>query len=247
MQIYWLARNAGGVPPEDAWLSGRERSVLAGLRIPKRRADWRLGRWTAKLAIAAHRGLAPLTETLAAIEVRPAPSGAPTAFVHGAPSGLALSLSHSHGIGFCALAAAGTALGCDVERVEPRSPEFLADFFTGAEQEFIERAPAADGPRLSTLLWSAKESALKALECGLRADTRSVAALLLDLFVVLPAGGWRRLTVRSGGGRAFHGWWQECGGSVFTLVGSPPPEQPISLKIDAGREADSSERSPLHS
>jgi 4'-phosphopantetheinyl transferase len=236
VQIYWLARYGTGVPPDDAWLSGRERTVLACLRIPKRRADWRLGRWTAKLAIAAHRRLAPLTETLAAIEVRPASSGAPAAFVHGEPAGLALSLSHSHGIGFCALAAAGTALGCDVERVEPRSPAFLADFFTTAEQEFIERAPTADRPRVSTLLWSAKESALKALECGLRADTRSVAALP-DLSAVLPAGEWRGLITRLCEGRVFHGWWRECGGSVFTLLGSPPPEEPIALETNNGGES----------
>jgi 4'-phosphopantetheinyl transferase len=233
VEVYWLARNASGVPPDDAWLSERERSVLAGMRIPKRRADWRLGRWTAKLAIAAHRGLAPRAETLAAIEVRPALSGVPVAFVQGEPAALVMSLSHSHGIGFCALAPAGAELGCDVERVEARSPAFLGEFFTGAEQEFVRRAPAQDRPSLSTLLWSAKESALKALKCGLRADTRSVAAVP-DLGPVLQAGAWLSLTVRHGHGRAFHGWWRESGDLVFTLVADPRPEEPVALRTYAG-------------
>ena len=36
------------VPADDEWLTGAEHDVLAGLTMAKRRADWRLGRWTAK-------------------------------------------------------------------------------------------------------------------------------------------------------------------------------------------------------
>ena len=53
----WLTTSAPEVPPGDAWLSARERAVLAGLRLAKRRDDWRLGRWTAKTAVAAWLGV----------------------------------------------------------------------------------------------------------------------------------------------------------------------------------------------
>ena len=46
----WLTACAADVPAGDAWLSAAERHVQSGLRIEKRRADWRLGRWTAKQA-----------------------------------------------------------------------------------------------------------------------------------------------------------------------------------------------------
>ena len=49
----WLTSSAAEVSPGDAWLSTRERAVLAGLRLAKRRDDWRLGRWTSKAAVAA--------------------------------------------------------------------------------------------------------------------------------------------------------------------------------------------------
>lgn len=236
LQVYWLAQDAAGVPPGDDWLSGSEIRVLARLHVPKRRADWRLGRWTAKHAIAAYRGLAPLPEALAAMEVRPAPSGAPEALIDGHPAGLTLSLSHSHGIGFCALAAGRAELGCDVEQVAPRSAAFLSDYFTAEEQDGLERAPAGEQARLSTLLWSAKESALKALGCGLRADTRSVAAVPGEALPGRPAG-WTQLDVRADGGRAFEGWWRETGAFVWTLVSFPPPMPPIALSVPAATAA----------
>ena len=64
------------------------------------------------------------------------------------------------------------ALGCDLEVIEPRSEEFVADYFTTEEQKMVSQAPIADRSKLLALLWSAKESALKALREGLRFDTR---------------------------------------------------------------------------
>ena len=74
--------------------------------------------------------------------MRPAPSGAPEAFIAGRPRRMSsLSLSHSDGTAFCALAAAGASLGCDVEKVEPHSAAFLADYFTAEEQDLVARQP----------------------------------------------------------------------------------------------------------
>lgn len=51
--IIWILATAGEVPDGDGWLSGPERRDQAGLRVPKRRAEWRLGRWAAKRALMA--------------------------------------------------------------------------------------------------------------------------------------------------------------------------------------------------
>ena len=78
------------------------------------------------------------------------------------------------------MAAADGVLGCDLEVIEPHSDAFITDFFTAEEQALITKASAEDRFLVATLLWSAKESALKALHAGLRLGTLSVA--------VIPAG-----------------------------------------------------------
>lgn len=217
MEIYWLEQQRAETAGGNRWLSEDERALLARLRIPKRREDWRLGRWTAKLAVARFLHLPEDAAALAAIEVRPAPSGAPRVFVDGKPAGVSLSLSHSAGVGFCALGRAGTALGCDLEKITPHSPAFLADFFTPRERHLVAGCPAPHRDALLTLLWSGKESVLKVLECGLRLDTRSVA--------VHPGerprfedDAWQFFRACLHGDRQFQGWWRADGGLVRTLV-----------------------------
>src|SRR3954470_9820231 len=75
----WLTLSRADVPPGDAWLGERERATLAALRVPKRRADWRLGRWTAKAALAAWLGRDGVE-----IAVLAAAGGAPGAGLGGA-------------------------------------------------------------------------------------------------------------------------------------------------------------------
>jgi 4'-phosphopantetheinyl transferase len=119
---------------------------------------------------------------------------------------------------------AGAALGCDLELVEPRSDAFAADYFTAEEQSLAARA-GPDRHRLLTLLWSGKESALKALGEGLRLDTRCVE--------VRPSRGdaiWQPMQVARSNGEILHGWWQQSGGVVRTLVCSPATGPPKGLK-----------------
>src|SRR4051812_33092180 len=87
--------------------------------------------------------------------------------------------------------------------------------------------------RILALLWSGKESALKALRAGLRLDTRSV--IVLPCIASVNRTGWNQLRVRySGGrcseGRVFHGYWQNAKSVVRTVVAAPPPDPPISLR-----------------
>ena len=182
MDVYWLERSAADLPAQNDWLSASDRTRLDGMRFAKRREDWRLGRWTAKLAVAAYLNLPTAHQALAKIEVLPAPSGAPEVFLANQPAGITISLSHRDGTAICAVADSGVALGCDLEIVEPRSDAFVSDYFTPEEQALVAKAHPADRFLLLALLWSTKESALKALRTGLRLDTRSVVVNLVDGF-----------------------------------------------------------------
>ncbi|MDR3739316.1 MAG: 4'-phosphopantetheinyl transferase superfamily protein [Terracidiphilus sp.] len=217
MCIYWFEQSESDVPFGDEWLSGSERARLDTLRVPKRRADWRLGRWTAKCGVSGYLHLPRDPEALAAVEVRPAISGAPEIFLHGEPAPVALSLSHSRGTGLCTIAPASAEVGCDLEAIEPRSPAFRSDYFTSEELDLIERTPPSDRDRMVTLLWSAKESTLKALRCGLRSDTRAVNASPQD-FLQAPDEEWHRLCAGHIGGRTFDGWWRDSDGLIRTVV-----------------------------
>ena len=231
MDICWLEQNERDVPRGDAWLSASERARLDGLLVPKRRADWRLGRWTAKCAVSGYLKLPGDPEALAETELRPAPSGAPRVFLHGEPAPVALSLSHSGCTGFCAIAPSGSEVGCDLETVEPRSLAFLADYFTNEERELVAQTEIANRDRVLTLLWSAKESALKALRRGLRLDTRSVNADPSN-FPQTRDEEWRRVRVAHLGGRTFHGWWRQSRDLVYTVVADPPPRRLVALQLD---------------
>ena len=252
MDIRWLEQNEADVPAENDWLSASEAIRLHGMRFAKRRADWRLGRWTAKRAVAVYLDMSLHPAALSAIEIRPAPSGAPEVFIASRPAAITISISHRDGTAACALAPIGAALGCDLETIEARSDAFVADYFTPEEQALVARVAAAERPRLATLLWSGKESALKALGAGLRFDTRCVIVSPIDglgrggenlegreedsVFGFRPSPGanfWQPLHVRYDNNRNFHGWWQLKGNLLRTMVAEPPPFPPILLNVPA--------------
>lgn len=237
--VFWLQHAEADVPASNHWLGASEAAVLGGLRFARRRADWRLGRWTAKRALAAYLGCLPDAGVLQRIEIRASPSGAPEVFVAGKPSPIGISLSHRAGIALCALTPAGQALGCDLELIEPRSAAFVEDYFTAEERAFLAGASACDQAALLALLWSAKESALKALRQGLRLDTRAVAVTLRDGVSLSQsnrragAEGWQALTVRSRDAGVFPGWWGRDGELVRTVVAERPLPPPVALASNA--------------
>lgn len=243
-KVYWLEQTEADVPPDDNWLGASEAACLNNLRIPKRRADWRLGRWTAKRAVSICLNTPGDPKTLAGIKIRPAATGAPEVFLDNQPAAVAISLSHSNGTALCAVAPSGTELGCDLEAIESRSDAFIADYFTSEEQALIARAPALERWGLLALLWSAKESALKALSEGLRLDTRSVTVSLLesappsapDAEETAPTftqsrSIWHPLEVHCISGQVFQGWWGQTGNLLQTVVAAPAPARPILLKV----------------
>jgi 4'-phosphopantetheinyl transferase len=133
------------------------------------------------------------------------------------------------------------AVGCDLELVEPRSEAFVRDWLTPTEQEVVFGAERGEARHLlANLVWSAKESALKVLETGLRRDTRSVEVNLVE-----PAGReeWARLVVRAEEGTAFPGWWRRYGDFLLTFAADADCDPPVSLE-EPTRLADAT---PSHS
>ena len=230
MHVFWLEQSLVDVPEANDWLSLDEIDFLDGLRFTPRRVHWRLGRWTAKCACASFFGFPCFPHTLAKIEIRPEASGAPELFFEREPAPIPISLSHRNGRAFCAVAPTASALGCDLESIEDRSDAFVADYFTNGEQTLVQRQPSADRALLLALLWSGKESALKALRAGLRLDTRSVIVNLPE--VSFHRSGWSPFQVRHTAGQVFPGWWQVSGKMVRTLVASPPPPAPTALRVE---------------
>jgi len=145
MSLFWFERTSDTIPAHLDWLAAPELNRLAAFRFPKRRADWLLGRWTAKCAIAC------LTDgqlEFAEIEIRAAPSGAPTVRIRGDPAPFSISLSHRAGVACCAISTDAIDLGCDLERVEDRSPAFISDYFTDEESALV-----SSRERRSALAW----------------------------------------------------------------------------------------------
>jgi 4'-phosphopantetheinyl transferase len=256
----WLARGEIELPDHDRWLSVGERQQVATLRFTKRRQEYLTRRWTAKhavaLALATDRGAPTVigAEHLAAIEVRNHASGAPWVAVDGRPTGLEISLTDRAGWAVCLVGAVGRtprgSLGIDLELVEPRSDRFVSDYLTPREQAYVRSRPSEDARHAAAnLLWSAKEAALKVLQVGLRADTRTVEVVVHD---VRPAdatrgdggdGGWGRLSMAGRAGDRFHGWWRRDGAFLLTTASrdlfDPPDRFPGS--------ADLARAEPLHS
>ncbi|HEX6467717.1 MAG TPA: 4'-phosphopantetheinyl transferase superfamily protein [Streptosporangiaceae bacterium] len=235
----WLARGEPQLPRDISWLSPAEAQRAAEMRFTKRRTEFLVARWTAKRAIA---GLMGQDIDPTRVEVRHHVTGAPEAWLDGSPLDVGISLSDRAGWAVCLLGGAPGAVGCDLELVEPRSPGFVRDYFTPAEQRRIGADELA-----ANLFWSAKESVLKVLRTGLRRDTRTVE-IALGTSVGTPAadggGEWAPLTARTVEGAVFPGWWCRFGDFVLTVAArGPAPRPPGTLEHPPALAA----ATPLHS
>jgi 4'-phosphopantetheinyl transferase len=247
-RLHWWAGHEDALPSGLDWLSARERARVEGMRFTKRRTEYLLRRWVGKRAVAARAGLPSGTGSLARIEVLNRVTGAPYVAIDGAPSPWEISLSDRAGSAVAVIGARDgdrSALGVDIEVVEPRSRGFVSDFLTPAEQAWVAGAAAGDarlGPdAAANLVWSAKEAALKVLGLGLRADTRWVDVALVDHEV--RGDGWAQLRVTWRGGRVIPGWWRREGDYLLTVAAEDDLDPPVGLPgaSDLGRSR------PVHS
>jgi len=90
----------------------------------------------------------------------------------------------------------------------------------------VAEAEAEEAGLAATLVWSAKESVMKALREGLRIPPKTVE--------VWPErgpadGAWRLFTARGPGQDEWRGWWRAEAGFVLCAVASPAsgPPRPI--------------------
>ncbi|NUO98241.1 MAG: hypothetical protein HOV97_30465 [Nonomuraea sp.] len=201
----WLARGEWHLP------AGEDRVTRTGDVRP---TESPLARWTARQAMSLVCP-GPIEE----LDVRRRADGVPEACRSGGPLPVGLSLASRAGWAVCLLGLEPGAVGCDLELVEAREPEFVADRFTRQEQRII-----GGDPLLGSLLWSAKQSAEKVLR---QAGGRS---LEVSLGCGRPSDGWSRLTVRAAGGWVAHGWWRRFGGFVLTVAADRPTPPPRGLE-----------------
>ena len=217
----WLTRSLAEVPDGEDWLGEREREVLAGLTLAKRRQDWLLGRYAAKSAVAAW-----LDAPAAEVEILAAGDGAPEAWTGHERAPVAISLSHRAGRALVAIADAVTVIGCDLERVEARSAAFIHEWLAPSERALVDAATGRErGMLMANLAWTAKEAAAKTRREGLRLPVRHAVARP-DL---QGAGDWRALAVTWPDHPPTRGWWREEPGWVMALTAEPAPEPPRRL------------------
>ena len=246
MKLQWLAISCDEAPRDDAWLSSHERGRLQSMRVPKRRADFRGGRWAAKRALrgAISNGIETDDKIESAIEiestkpldwkdidVRAAEDGSPFAVLPSGPAQVAISIAHAGGHALAVVGARDAIFGADIEVLEPRSAAFIEDYFTDAERAWIAELAPERRDEAVTLVWSAKESALKAIREGLREDTREVevtldagALPLSDAPVFKPF----QVIARSRG-RVFSGLASRDGARVITIVAEAASLEAISI------------------
>lgn len=226
--MWWLAHGEHEVPPSLDWLSPHERELLASIRFTKRRNEYVTRRWTAKQAIAAVLDIERSPTSLARIEVQHRPSGAPYVHLDGRAAEIEVSMTDRAGWAVCLVGPRSgpesARPGVDLELVEPRSEQFVVDFFTAAERDHVQAVSDPDRRHeAANLIWSAKEAALKVQQVGLRADTRTVEVRLGG---EPRSDGWTALSVNAATG-PMPGWWRRDGDFVLTIAWAThhdPPE-----------------------
>lgn len=225
--VYFLLQNVTDLPEGQDWLAPGEIDRLASLRFPKRRNDWILGRWTAKRAIRSYlAATGRKAPEFAALEIRSAPDGAPEALISGRRAPVSLALSHSGKAALCAVCAPGCTPGCDLEEDAPRDEALARDYFCVEEKALVDEAPPEERSFMTTLIWSAKESALKCLREGLRRDTRSVQVEIQGW----KPSCWNPMSVRCRvSSQVFYGWWRKRDTDVQTIASAQPTGPPVEL------------------
>jgi 4'-phosphopantetheinyl transferase len=260
--LHWrFGRPGGTLPPLESaehWLTAAEGERLRHFKIEKRRRDWLLGRLNLKallVGVVADRWDVRLEPRHVWIDrlrsgapcVRLAP-GSPPVEAFREHDRLPLSVSNSHSDGHAlgaalwtdALEAAGwtSAVGADLERIEPRSPAFVGDFLTSEERAFWNAATGTERDLRANLVWSAKEAVLKVLQRGLSADTwwltclpdgapggpaHTADTLPVQVTLAPPASAWRTFSTRcdprlQAQHVQFAGRWCREGDFVLTLA-----------------------------
>jgi 4'-phosphopantetheinyl transferase len=196
----------------DGWLGPTEARHVAALKFPKRRDEYRLGRYVAKSAVAAWLG-AP---ALSAIDIVPGAFQQP--IVHaGVTEPVGVTLAHSGDLAVAIAHELGHPLGVDLELIDPARLDVVRSQVSAAELAKIDGQPLPE-PARAFLLWTAKEALSKALRCGL---TCPFEILAINSATVDAEGVCSGMFVNFGQYR-FHAWL--VGGYAFAFVGAKRAE-----------------------
>lgn len=175
-----------------------------------------MGRWTAKnlLINNSYTNL-----DLKDIEVRKGTNRAPVVWIDNLESPYGVSISHSHDIGFCVTSKKDILFGCDVEKIEKRSKNFITDYFTERERSLYETRykDIFQEHEFYSLCWSSKEAVLKALGTGL-----STHPLKLELEkIALTKQYWNKILLRFlPENKLFFISWREKNSFVYAIASS---------------------------
>lgn len=164
----------------------------------------------------------------AQISIENRESGAPYALLNSRELPGVLSISHSGDAAAAVYTSKSSIqIGVDLETIATRAQSFLQTYFTQSELEWVFSVKEEDQALISTLIWSAKEAVLKALQTGLRVDTREIAILADDSPA---ADGWHRFGIAAEKGQVWQGYWRKLDNLVITIaVGGPTLGYPLTL------------------
>lgn len=215
--VYWNIIRLETVPEDLAWLTNQEQSRLQKFRFPKRALEWLSGRWAAKSLLSSiFSENKPFL--LSSFCIQNEASGAPFVEWQGKRNLGSLSISHR---GEHAVAAychdPDTSIGIDLEIIEDKSHGFVQDYFTTQEATWVLSLPEDQQDLAASLLWSGREALLKALQLGLRMDTRQIA---LEIPNFSTAVDWQPLKIRQCPSEAAHLqlFWKKLDQTVLTLA-----------------------------
>jgi 4'-phosphopantetheinyl transferase len=221
--VYWAERAMPADAEEIAAeiFSKEEMVKLAGLRFPRRRNDWMIGRITAKQLYRRSPGFPGKVEEDRNISVRNEADGAPYFFHEetGRLPGM-LSISHRDEQAFCAWSAdADLKFGVDLEKIEPRG-DIPLDVYFSVQEQMTARSLALDQQDAwITLVWSIKEAVLKGRGIGLRVDTRRIEVIEIQGSISDADARWRPFRVVDRGDE-WNGFWRRRGDLFLTIAGA---------------------------
>ena len=197
----------------EAALTPAEREAFARYTFAKRRHDWLLGRWAAKLAAGDAAGWAPDAVGIVSGEKGRPLLAAPDERL----AGWELTLTHGHGRA-AAIVAPG-AVGVDLEAMREVPANGWRFFLAEPERAWLSAAPL--GPHGEIVFWAVKEAAYKALH-------GEVDAMPSLRVAVDAAAGTARVTY---GGAAIAARW--CVRDGFCLaIATPAPAPAWLARVD---------------
>lgn len=227
--VYWTAVSFDQIGVDDlGWLSKQEKQHYETFRFTKRRDEWLMGRWAAKKLLSSvypsFNGVA-----MNEISIMNEFNGSPYVLVYGFRVPGVLSLTHREGLACAAwISDYSVKIGIDLEFVETKPDVFIHDYFTPEESQLVFAAKESQRALAASLVWSVKESLLKALQTGLRLDTREVAVTVPALET---SDQWKSIQVDHCAKHTgfVNAAWRSIGDFVLTCaaLGESALEQPL--------------------